>query len=402
MLRKIQVLDQIIGVFFCLLRPSLWKAEARAKWDAWKSVESLSPDEAMQAYVEAVKGLVPGWEPTILPTEPKEVEATPGIMLGVTSAAVSSPPPSLSPATLSVGSTQAYSPVKPLPSHKSRGPVPCRPFGSAIERVSSCLPWSVHPRKRLDISLTDLGSLLVSCLGRSEGSRAGLEHDLAQVWGTADGPRHTLLCLSVRSAWDLLLTTLRLEEGAEVVMGGVTIPDMVRLTRCHGLVPVPVDLDPATLSFSSLQALRDAITPRTRLLVVTHLFGAVTDLAPLAALASEKGLLLVEDCAQAFSAAHFRGHAQADVSLFSFGTIKTSTALAGAVVRFRDATLCARVRRLETTLPLQPTRQVGSSRACGKDNAYSIRIVLRATHTVHVHVSLLSLAICLSIEDPPL
>ena len=96
------------------------------------------------------------------------------------------------------------------------------------------------------------------------------------------------------------------------------------------------------------------MTPRTRLLVVAHLFGTRVDLAPLQDAARRHGLLLVEDCAQSFRGPGDAGDPLADVSLFSFGAIKTASALAGAIVRVRDSELAARMRVLQARRPTQP------------------------------------------------
>ena len=49
------------------------------------------------------------------------------------------------------------------------------------------------------------------------------------------------------TGFDLLLQTLKLPAGSEILCSAITIPDMIYLVRHHGLVPVPVDLDVATL-----------------------------------------------------------------------------------------------------------------------------------------------------------
>ena len=74
---------------------------------------------------------------------------------------------------------------------------------------------------------------------------------------------------------------------------------MVRIIRGHGLRAVPVDIDPETLAPRPWM-LEVALTPRTRVVLVAHLFGGRMDLGPVARFARERGLLLVEDCAQAF------------------------------------------------------------------------------------------------------
>ena len=58
-------------------------------------------------------------------------------------------------------------------------------------------------------------------------------------------------------------------------------------------------------------------------------------MTPLAALAAERGLLLLEDCAQSLRGPPDRGDESADVSMFSFGSIKTCPALGGALLYVR-------------------------------------------------------------------
>jgi perosamine synthetase len=127
---------------------------------------------------------------------------------------------------------------------------------------------------------------------------------------------------------------------------------MVGILELHGLRPVPVDLDLATLE-PRPDLLRATVTARTRMILVAHLFGAIVDLRPAAELARQRGLLLVEDCAQSLADGKARGDSLADVSMFSFGPIKTATALGGATVRVRDAKVRERMRRTLAGWPVQ-------------------------------------------------
>ncbi|TMI03484.1 MAG: DegT/DnrJ/EryC1/StrS aminotransferase family protein, partial [Betaproteobacteria bacterium] len=87
------------------------------------------------------------------------------------------------------------------------------------------------------------------------------------------------------------------------------------------------------------ELISEHVTARTRAIVVAHLFGSRMAMEPISAAARRHELLVIEDCAQAFAADGYRGSAQSDVSLFSFGPIKTSTALGGALLRVSDAGL---------------------------------------------------------------
>lgn len=183
---------------------------------------------------------------------------------------------------------------------------------------------TLHPRLRLDIGWRDLFSALAPV---SEDPRPAI----AALW-----PRPAHVFLSVRTAFDALLQTLDLREGDEIVLSAVNIESMAEVARAHGLKLAPVDIDVRTLA-PAPEAVRAAMTERTRIILIAHLFGARLSLAPYAELRGP-GCLLVEDCAQAWGE-NFRGNAEADVSLFSFGPIKRRTALGGAVAVFRDETL---------------------------------------------------------------
>lgn len=54
-----------------------------------------------------------------------------------------------------------------------------------------------------------------------------------------------------------------------------------------------------------------------------------------------------QDCAQSFAGMAYTGHQDADVSMFSFGTIKTATSFGGAILRVRDSDLLTEMKRRE-------------------------------------------------------
>src|SRR5690606_31664613 len=125
----------------------------------------------------------------------------------------------------------------------------------------------------------------------------------------------------------------------------LNIKGMIKIVDRQGLTPVPIDLDIEHMA-PRLELIERAITPATRAIVVAHLFGTRLDLAPLAAIARRRGIMLIEDCAQAFDGSRYRGHPEADVSMFSFGPLKTATALGGAILRVRDPALLSRMREI--------------------------------------------------------
>jgi perosamine synthetase len=205
----------------------------------------------------------------------------------------------------------------------------------------------MYVRHRLDLSVGDIFFGLLSC-----GRRLRSEKLEASVLRVCSLEEEGLVCFSVRSGWDLWLCAQGLRAGDEVLVSAITHPAMIRIIQEHDLQAVPVDIDPGTLAPRPWM-LEAALTPRTRVVLVAHLFGGRMDLGGIAKFARDRGLLLVEDCAQAFQGPKRMGDPAADVSMYSFGTLKTSTALGGAVLRVRDREVLCKMRRIQASYPQQ-------------------------------------------------
>jgi len=163
---------------------------------------------------------------------------------------------------------------------------------------------------------------------------------------------NVIAAYSVRSGFDLLLQALELREGDEVLYSALNIKGMVTIARRAGLIPIPVDLDLERAS-PSLEILEAAVSPRSKVIVVAHLFGTRLNMQPIVDFAQKHKLLLVEDCAQAFSGRAYTGHSDANLAMFSFGPLKTATALGGALIIVKDPELCTKMRQIQQTYPVQ-------------------------------------------------
>ncbi len=203
------------------------------------------------------------------------------------------------------------------------------------------------PRKQLDIGWRDLGFGLAQVV-------AGRKRPSDESVFRADwiAPDEALVSLSVRSGFDLLLAALRYPAGSEIIVSAVTIPDMIRIIEHRGLLAVPVDVDADRLEPAPAD-LESSVTPRTRAILVAHLFGTRVDMGPIIQLAQQHNLLVIEDCAQAFIGSGYVGHRESDCCLFSFGPIKTATAIGGAILRVRDPVLRTQMIDLQRTYPWQ-------------------------------------------------
>ncbi|GFM82359.1 aminotransferase [Pseudomonas cichorii] len=157
------------------------------------------------------------------------------------------------------------------------------------------------------------------------------------------GSRH---CIGVANGLDALNLTLRawkelgkLKDGDEVIVPANTYIASVLAITENRLVPVLVEPDAATYNLCPAKA-RAAVTSRTRVLMPVHLYGQLSEMPALMALAEEKGLLVLEDSAQAHGAS-FNGRragSWGNASGFSFYPGKNLGALgdAGAVTTDDD------------------------------------------------------------------
>src|SRR5256714_8784235 len=209
----------------------------------------------------------------------------------------------------------------------------------------------MYPRKQLDIRWRDLACAAFHCV-----FRRSIRAKEAEVEGMFAPGYPVLSAFTVRTGFDLLLGALEFPAGSEILMTALTIPEMVNIAKHHGLVPIPLDIESGTLD-PEIATIEEAITERTRAIVIAHLFGTRTPMGPVIELAKKHGILVIEDCAQAFTGHDYSGHPETDVAMFSFGSIKTMTSLGGALLRVRDAELRRKMRVILRTHPTQTRKE---------------------------------------------
>ena len=150
----------------------------------------------------------------------------------------------------------------------------------------------------------------------------------------------------------MYLKALDLPRGSEIIVTSITIPDMLRIIEHHGLVPVPVSVEATRLEPLAAE-IEKRVTSKTRAILVAHLFGSRIHMQPIIDISNRFGVHVIEDCAQAFAGNDYSGHKESDAVLFSFGPIKTATALGGAVLRIPDDSVRNRMIEMQSDYPMQ-------------------------------------------------
>lgn len=175
-----------------------------------------------------------------------------------------------------------------------------------------------------------------------------LEAELAELLGV----EHAVGCASGTDALLLGLRGLELPAGSEVVVPAFTFFATAGAVWNAGLKPVFCDIDPVTFNVTA-ETVAAALTADTRAVVVVHLFGQMADMAPILALAGERGLAVIEDAAQAIGArqridGEWRHAGTAGTGgAFSFFPTKNLGGFGdGGLMTTRDAALAERLRKL--------------------------------------------------------
>ena len=125
------------------------------------------------------------------------------------------------------------------------------------------------------------------------------------------GVKHVIPCANGTDALQISLMAMGLERGDEVITSDFTFAATVEVIALLGLKQVLVDVDPDTMVMNP-EALRRAITPRTRAIIPVHLFGQCAPMEEIMKIAEEHNLLVLEDTAQAIGAEY----------TFTDGTVK--------------------------------------------------------------------------------
>ena len=150
---------------------------------------------------------------------------------------------------------------------------------------------------------------------------------------------------SGRRGMTLILEHLGVGEGDEVIVPAYTLKDLIPLIQGLGAAAVPADIDAETMNLSA-EAVAARLTPRTRAILALHIFGAPCEIDRIAALARDRGVALIEDCAHSLGST-VNGRQTGTfgtAAFFSFETTKPLNTFGGGMVLSGDEGLIEAVR----------------------------------------------------------
>ncbi|MBM4367400.1 MAG: aminotransferase class V-fold PLP-dependent enzyme [Deltaproteobacteria bacterium] len=170
-------------------------------------------------------------------------------------------------------------------------------------------------------------------------------HEFENTFAGFIGARFGVMTPSARFAFYLILKAMGLRAGDEVVIPALTYFAIPSMAAAVGIKPVFADVGKRTHVLDPA-AFEAAITPRTRAVVPTHLYGTPCDMDPIREIAKKHGIKVIEDCAQS-TGARYRGTRVGnlgDAAYYTFGLTKNITTLSGAMITTNDPAVAASVR----------------------------------------------------------
>ena len=167
-----------------------------------------------------------------------------------------------------------------------------------------------------------------------DGPRKGIwkAKELEEAICTTFGCKHAQLVSSGTAALTTALSALGIGYGDEVIMPTFTFVASFEAVLSVGAIPVMVDIDD-TLTVSP-DAVRKAITSKTKCIMPVHMCGSMADMDALQSICKEHNLILLEDACQSIGAS-YKGKMLGtigDAGTFSFDFVKTMTCAEGGAV----------------------------------------------------------------------
>ena len=178
-------------------------------------------------------------------------------------------------------------------------------------------------------------------------SLGGYVTEFETGFASFSGTREGVSTCNGTAALHLALASLGIGPGDEVVVPALTFVASASAVLYAGATPVFADVDRSTWCISA-ETIAPVLSPRTRAVVVVHLYGQPADMDPITQLASKRGIQIIEDAAEAHGALYKgrRVGSLGTVGVFSFYGNKIITTGEGGMLTTSDHELAERARFL--------------------------------------------------------
>jgi perosamine synthetase len=174
-------------------------------------------------------------------------------------------------------------------------------LATAITRTTIRLPsdQDASGRNLGEAELTTLAEAITS--GTLNSTKGRFVKQLESQFADLLGVKHVFACASGTAAVHTAIAALDPEPGEEIITSSITDMGALSPILYQGAIPVFAEVDPRTLNLTA-ESIEKCLSPRTKGIIVTHLFGNPCVMAEIMALADKHNIPVIEDCAQSFLA----------------------------------------------------------------------------------------------------
>jgi dTDP-4-amino-4,6-dideoxygalactose transaminase len=208
------------------------------------------------------------------------------------------------------------------------------------------------PRRCVNLPPASLRTLVSCVIGNTVQKGPAIEK-FCRNFGQWLGTSHVFGASSGRTAFQLALESLNLEKGAEIIFPVFTFPVIPMAAKMLGYKPVFCDVDPRTYN-SGPEHIEPKITEKTGAILATHLFGQPCPIRPIAELARQRNIRLLEDCAHACGVRieGQRAGTFGDIGIFSFAEGKNMPCFGGGAIVTSDEEIAGRAAKILSESPI--------------------------------------------------
>jgi perosamine synthetase len=209
--------------------------------------------------------------------------------------------------------------------------------------------------------------LIAECKRRGEFVQGPQIAEFEQAFASYHGTGRAIATSYGRMAFYYIVKALDLPPGSEIIFPAMTFWVVPEMARVAGLKVVFADVDRRTFGLDP-DSFERAITPKTRAVVPTHLFGLPCDMDAIGAIARRHNLAIIEDCAHTLGAT-YRGQRAGTFgvgSFFSFQTLKPLNTYGGGMALVHDDALAARVAAMAAAEPWPSEKRISKRLFSGR------------------------------------
>lgn len=202
-----------------------------------------------------------------------------------------------------------------------------------------------YPRHSVDITLAEYRKI-ISLLFSKHMLNGEYIKRFERMFAKYISTTYAVSIPSARLGLYLLLKNFNFPQQTEIIITPFTHQSIFTVIKAFGFKPVFIDIDEKTYNITP-QAVKKRLNEKTKVLILTHMWGQPCDMGGFMKLKEEYGITIIEDCAMACGAEYKEQKVGSfgDASIFSFGKAKAISTFGGGMLCTNNAGINQHVRR---------------------------------------------------------